>query len=243
MILTVIIGNSRTRFVWFDNSRIVRRRIVPSGNVIEFLMRVKLTEDVRGAALASVVPTLTLPVYRRLGKAMPTLLVGAATKTPLKFHYDRQALGVDRVCVAVGGYTLYKRNLIIIDFGTAITINIVKRTGDFLGGPILPGVEMMFSSLAKNTGRLPKVPFAIKNQVINRTTKPAIQSGVFNLLLGGLEHIIRKISLETEKGNFVIATGGLASLFRRYLPSIRAVDEDLGSRGLREIYYLNKEDR
>ncbi|MEO0005508.1 MAG: type III pantothenate kinase [candidate division WOR-3 bacterium] len=236
-------GNSRTRFVWFDNQGIVRRMIVPTTKVIESLERLRLTKDTRGAAVASVVPKLTLPVYRRLCQETPTLLVGATTKTPLRFHYDRRALGADRVCVAVGAYTLYKKNLIIIDFGTAITFNIVKRNGDFLGGPILPGAEMLLSCLAEKTARLPRVGFLASNKVICRTTKPAIQTGVFNLLRSGLNDIIKRICIETGESYFVVATGGLAQRFGCHLRSIKVVDEDLGSKGLREIFYLNKEVR
>jgi len=243
LILTVLIGNSRTRFVWFQARRICRKRIIPSVRVIEYLPQLKLNRQTKGASLASVVPKLTLPVYRHLCQETPTLLVTAATKTPLRFHYDRHALGTDRVCAGVAGFTIYRRNLIIIDFGTAITINVVTKNGDFLGGPILPGVEMMLSALAQNTSRLAKVPFAIKRRVLSSTTKSAIQAGVFNLLIGGLEHIIKSVCLETRDNYFVIATGGFAQRFKCHLSSVQAIDEDLASKGLAEIFYLNKEVR
>ncbi|MGQ9707626.1 MAG: type III pantothenate kinase [bacterium] len=265
MILTVLVGNTNTRLVWFQAPRlrlpfpiftktglhcpalrrthylqICKRRIVSSDNLIEYLLRLRLTSEVTEAAMACVVPRLTLPVYRTLSRQIPTYLVTSKTRTPLRFRYDRSLLGTDRVCVAVGGYCRFRRPLIVIDFGTAITVNAIDKNGLFLGGPILPGLEMMLSSLANGTGRLPRINFAIRKTVITRTTTSAIRAGVFNLLAGGLKHIITRISVETRSSFLVIATGGFAPRFKHHLEFLKVVDEDLGSKGLAEILYLNR---
>jgi type III pantothenate kinase len=226
--------------VWFEKRGILRRQIIASEKLTEYLPRLRLARRVKGAALASVVPRLTLPVYRTLCPQTPTLLVTASTRTPLQFRYDRSCLGTDRVCVGVGAYCRFRRPLIVVDFGTAITLNAIDKNGLFLGGPILPGVEMMLASLAQHTGRLPRVNFAARKSALTRTTVSAIQAGVFNLLTGGLKHIINQMSREIGSKFLVVATGGLAQRFKRHLRFLKVVDQDLGNKGLAEIFYLNR---
>ncbi len=240
MILTVLIGNTNTRLTWFEKNRIVRRQIIPTATFNpSSLFNPRSPLSLKGAALASVVPKLTRPVYQVLCDHTPTLLLTAKTPTPLKFHYNRSLLGADRVCVAVGGYLCFPGNLIIIDFGTAITVNVVHKEGVFFGGPILPGAELILSSLNEKTSQLPRVTFASRKNPLNFNTRWAIQSGAFNLITGGLNQIIQKVRSRTKRKYLIIATGGSARQFHRHIKGVKIVDKDLASRGLAQIFYFN----
>ncbi|MEO0071052.1 MAG: type III pantothenate kinase [candidate division WOR-3 bacterium] len=251
MILTVLIGNTNTRLCWFENHRIYRRKVLPTAR-LTLARRPKAGlvskvfgsfKNIQGAAVASVVPQLTYPIYLTLRRQVPTLLLTAKTPTPLRFRYDRRLVGADRVCVAVGGYFRFQDNLIIIDFGTAITLNIVQKEGIFLGGPILPGAEMIFSALAEKTARLPRVTFAFRANPLTLTTHTAIQAGVGNLIIGGLNRIVSEITRRRKRDYLIVATGGAAFQFKRHLKWIKTVDQDLANRGLAEIFYFTGSQR
>jgi type III pantothenate kinase len=240
MILTVLVGNTNTRLAVFKQHRLVQSRVIPTSRIDNYFAKFRLNPGIEGAILASVVPKMTLPLMRFLNRQVPTLQVNSRTLVPLKIKYDRGLLGADRLAAAVGGYARFHRDLIVIDFGTAITFNLVNRNGVFYGGPIVPGPHLLRNTLAQGTARLPLVSWSARNRTISTRTAPAIQSGVFNLLVGGVSRILSRLSAEAGGENWlVIGTGGVARCFRRYL-NIRVIDENLASRGLAEIYYFNR---
>ncbi len=240
MILTVLVGNTNTRLAWFKGKNIIRRQTIPSAKLLREINQLPLSPAPLGAALASVVPRATRLIYQYLSRNTPTLLVNIATASPLKICYNRRFLGADRLCAAVGGYLRYHRDLIVVDFGTAITLNIVHKEGVFLGGPIFPGVQMMLSALAQKTHRLPEVNFVRRQRLTVTTTQEAIQSGVFNLIVGGLHYMVNRLNAETKRNYFIVGTGGASSLFRKHLKLINRIDPDLTSRGLAALFYINR---
>jgi type III pantothenate kinase len=250
MILTALIGNTNTRLTWFRGTAIVKRWMRPTGTALPAVGRID------GTAVASVMPARTTPVIRGLKRqtgASP-LVVTPATKTGLKFRYDRRQLGADRVCAAVGAHLRYPGDLVVLDFGTAITLNVISADGTFKGGAIMPGADMMFEALARSTAQLPRVRLATGHdrnpprvsdrvpipmsgpQSLGHDTKSAIQTGVTGLLSGGIESLIDRLG----PGYRVIATGGRAPMFRKLIRRIDAVDPDLAARGLAEILCLNQ---
>lgn len=240
MILTVLIGNTNTRLAFFEGRRLVRAQVVPTSRVEPKLAGLKLGERVEGAAVASVVPKMTLGVYRALSRQVRTVLLSSRTEAPLQINYDRRLLGADRLCAAVGGFSRFQKDLIVIDAGTAVNFSVVKQPGVFYGGPILPGATLMLEGLAAGTGRLPRVDFYPRTRVIWRQTVPALQSGVFHLLVGGIRLILRRISAEVKlRSPLIIGTGGGIRRLVPYLPEIMTIDDNLASRGLAEIYYYN----
>ncbi len=241
MILTVLVGNFNTRLILWDNNRIKMRKILPTSQVSDRLNRLIPTRALKGAAIASVVPRVTLQLYRALCQHTKTLLVTTRTPTPLKIVYRRKLLGIDRLCAAVGGFLRYQRDLIVIDFGTAITFNIVHyREKTLLGGPILPNARIMLAALADHTGQLPMVKMRPRENPVVITTSSAIQSGVFNLILGGINRIIEQIRCRTKARYQIIATGGGAQFFSKRCQLINKVDPELTSFGLAQIYYFNR---
>ncbi|MCL6465606.1 MAG: type III pantothenate kinase [candidate division WOR-3 bacterium] len=241
MILTVLVGNFNTRLVLWEKNRIKMRKIVPTNQVLERLNRLIPNRALQGAALASVVPKVTLRLYQTLCRHTKTLLVTTRTPTPLKIVYRKKSLGVDRLCAAVGGILRYQQNLIIIDFGTAITFNIVHyQEKALLGGPILPNARIMFTALRDHTAQLPMVELHPRENPFVKSTRTAIQAGVFNLILGGIERIIEQIRCRTKAHYQIIATGGEAQIFSKKCQLINKVDPELTSFGLAQIYYFNR---
>ena len=243
MIFTVLVGNTNTRLAWFAGRRLVRCRVVSTNALLKDLDRhLKQRVRVSGSALASVVPAATRPVtaaLRRTSGSLP-MVVDRRTRTPLRVDYDRSQLGADRLCVALGAHLRYPGNTVVIDFGTATTVNVVTAEGRFLGGLILPGIGMMLHSLADSTARLPLVPAVGPHPAIAHNTEAAIRSGVTRVLAGGLDRILSEIERASGRSYRVVATGGGAGLMRRVLRPISRVDPDLASHGLAGIYRVNR---
>ncbi len=241
MILTVIVGNTNSRLAFFEGQRLVRCRVVPTSRIEQVLTNLRLGSKITGAAVASVVPKKTLAVYRALSRQVRTMLLTSRTGVPIRVYYNRRLMGADRLCAAAGAFSCYHQDLIVIDFGTAITFNAVKMPGVFLGGPILPGAQLMLNGLAEGTGRLPRVDFYPRSRVLSWHTRPAIQAGVFYLLVGGVKLILSRIAAEAGlKSPLLLGTGGGIRHFVRYFREMSIVDENLASRGLAEIYYYNR---
>jgi type III pantothenate kinase len=240
MILTIVIGNTNTRFVRFRGRRVVSARELPTVRVC----RGSCPQLGRAGAvaLASVVPAATQAVRACL-RAVPArelLIVGPRTRTGLRFSYRRRDLGADRVCAAVGArHRFPDRNLIVLDFGTATTVNVVLREGIFAGGAILPGIRMSLDALAAGTAGLPRVlPRKIPSPV-QHSTRAAMQAGVAGLFTGGVDHIIDQVERDLGRRFLVVATGGAARSARRCTGRIGLVRPNLASEGLAGLWYLN----
>jgi type III pantothenate kinase len=240
MILTILIGNTNTRFAWFNGRRLAKFLILPTPVVRRG--RLPKPGRIAGVAVASVVTEVTNAVIKRLRSStgLEPLVVGPRTQTGLRFNYLREDLGADRVCVAVGARcSLPGRDVIVFDFGTATTANVILREGTFAGGAILPGVQMSLDCLAAGTARLPRVLPGRKLGPVQHTTRTAIQAGVSALFAGGIDHIVSQVERRLRRRFLVVATGGAASVARRYGRRIRSVRPRLASEGLGEIWYLN----
>jgi type III pantothenate kinase len=236
MILTVIAGNTSGRLTWFDGDKVRCRRVMPTGRLAAALRAHPLWPDGR-AALASVVPAVTPACVRALARltGQEPLVVGPDTLTRLRFRYRRSQLGADRVCLAVGAHYRYRRDVIALDFGTATTVNVIGREGAFLGGTIVPGMQMMLDSLRQGTALLPELAPGTSWRALGHDTRSALQAGVCHLLAGGVERIISGIERHTGRSFFVVATGGAARQVRPGLRRIQAIDQDLAARGLARI--------
>jgi type III pantothenate kinase len=246
MLLTVLIGNTTTRLVRFMGRSAVTGRTIPTASLLREPVRHlprRMTPD--AVALCSVVPAATRPARAAIRRqyGLTPFLLTAGTRTGLHFDYSRRELGPDRVCVAVGAHSRFRGDLIVLDFGTAITVNAVSADGRFLGGSILPGPGLMLDSLHARTGRLPLVRLERTPPALPRATVPALQSGVFAAVLGGIERVTDDLKRKTGRRFSTVATGGGAALFRRHLPRLKALDPLLGAHGLAAIWRLNREER
>ncbi len=198
----------------------------------------------RGAAMVSVVPALTTTFQElcRQHLRMDPLVVGAKVKTGMPIRYDNpRGLGADRLVAAVSAKAKFGMPLIVIDFGTAITFNVVNRAGEFVGGAIAPGLNLAADALYQATAQLPRIDLVMPPSAIATNTIQAIQSGILMGYLGLIERMVQNIREELgEPQARVIATGGLAPLLAPQTRVIDAVEPELVLHGLAVIYELNQ---
>jgi type III pantothenate kinase len=199
-------------------------------------------QDIRGVAISSVVPELTM-VYRRMVEKylrIAPLLVEADLDLGMKILYrDPHAVGADRLCNSVAGKARYGTPLIIIDFGTATTFDCISKNGDYLGGIICPGIESTAAILHQRAAKLPKIELQFPDTVIGTNTQQSMQSGIMIGTVKLIEGLIDEIKKELPGNPKVVATGGLAHIVSRKTSSIDAVDYNLNLDGIHLIYQRN----
>ena len=239
MILTVVIGNTNTEFGWFDGHRLVRSIRARTGSLRS--TGIPRPGGVTGVAIASVVAEATKVACAGLrASGLKPYLVGPRTRTGLRFRYRRTDLGADRLCAAAGASRRFPdQDLIVFDFGTATTVNVILREGVFAGGAILPGIRMSFDALADNTAGLPRLVPGEPRSPIQHGTRAAMQAGVAGLFAGGIDRIIDEVERDTGRSHRVVATGGGTRTACRYTKRIGTWIPRLASEGLAEVFYFN----
>ena len=149
-------------------------------------------------------------------------------------------VGADRLVNAVAAHALHEGWLIVVDFGTATTLDVVDDRGDYRGGAIAPGVNLSLEALERAAAKLPRVSVRKPRRVVGVATVPAMQSGVYWGYVGLLEGLVARIRDEVGEPMTVVATGGLAPLFKDATPAIDAVVPDLTLHGLMLLYRSNR---
>jgi len=191
--------------------------------------------QIGGMAISSVVPDLT-SVFTDMARQRFDVVpyeVRAETAPSLKIHYcDPAAVGADRICNAVAGYQKHGGPLIIVDFGTATTFDVISNRGEYLGGIITPGIELAGKILHQSAARLPKVPLNFPEKVIADTTETSIQAGLLYGALDKMEGLCSRIWDELGECGKIIATGGLSALIAERSRIIDAVEPFLVLEGL-----------
>ncbi|MGB9300964.1 MAG: type III pantothenate kinase [Anaerolineae bacterium] len=199
--------------------------------------------EIDDGILSCVVPPL-LPVFEEFCErymGVEPLIVEPGTKTGMRILYDNpQEVGADRIVNAVAAKALYGTPLIVIDFGTATTFDVISKEGDYLGGAIAPGVTVAGEALVQRTAKLPRVELVVPPRAIGRNTISSMQSGIMYGYIGLVEGMVVRIKKELGDGSRVIATGGLADHIARYTSAIETVDHNLTLKGLKLLYELNR---
>ena len=149
------------------------------------------------------------------------------------------AVGADRLVNAVAAHERYTGAVLVVDFGTATTFDVIGPNGDYEGGVIAPGANVSAEALHQTAAMLPRVAVARTQNVIGKDTVPAMQSGLFWGYVGLLEGIVARIREEYGKPMTVVGTGGLANLFYRQTSVIDHLDPDLTIRGLVQVHARN----
>jgi type III pantothenate kinase len=198
------------------------------------------TTDIKSAIVSSVVPDANFAIKTFIRNHMhcdPYLVVSGEVEVGMPIRIDNpRELGADRLINAYAAWMQTKKPLIVIDFGTATTFDVVSGTGEYLGGVIAPGINLSLEALQKAAAKLHGVAITHPTTVIGRTTTTAMQSGIFYGYAGLIEGIVSRIKAERGEAIHVIATGGLAPLYAQATPVIDAVDPDLTIRGLIRIH-------
>jgi type III pantothenate kinase len=199
--------------------------------------------DIDSAVLASVVPPLDAPICEAIRAYFDVgcLKVDAFTDTGMEVRYGApHEVGADRIVNAVAGCRKYGAPLIVADYGTAITLDVVSPDGAYLGGVIAPGLVTGIQALFGRTAKVPQVGIELPPSVIGRNTSESVQAGVLFGNAGLTDCLVEKIREELGVKARVVATGGHAALMASLSKTIECADPWLTLEGLRFIYERNK---
>ena len=192
-----------------------------------------------GAIMSCVVPTLTATfetLIEQYFRQQP-LIVTSESDTGLTIRYPNpKEIGSDRLVNAAAAYHKYRRDLIIVDFGTATTFCAVTKEAEYLGGVIAPGLGISAEALFARAAKLSKVELTRPKTVIGTDTGSSIQSGLLFGYAGLVDTLVRRIEQELGRSAYVIATGGLSSIIAKESASIQTIDPLLTLEGLALLY-------
>lgn len=254
MILCLDVGNTNIKYAVFDGDslklsfRVATEHKKTSdeygGQLISILANNGINaSEIEGGIISSVVPQLDYTLERmcRTYLKIQPLMLGPGLKTGLNLKVDdAKEVGADRVVNNVAAVKKYGYPLIIIDFGTATTFNVIDEKSQFVGGVIAPGIKGSLDSLVNGTAKLPRVEIERPKTVIGKNTVTNMQSGIFFGFAGLVEYIVKKIKREMKAENIkVIATGGFSEVIAGEISCIDEVDKLLTLSGLKHLYDLN----
>lgn len=250
MLLTIDVGNTHTVVGVYQDQRLIadwRMASLTHRTADEIWLTVKSfcadaaidTGAITGVGIASVVPDLTF-VYERLSRKyfrVDPITVSGTLDLGMRILYkDPSAVGADRICNAVAGFAKYGGPLIIIDFGTATTFDVVSAEGDYMGGVITLGLESMAAELHRRAAKLPRVELRFPDRIIGQDTASSMQAGVMLGTVDAVEGTVRRIREELGAPARVIATGGLARTIAAKTTVIEHCDSSLVLDGIRMIW-------
>ena len=260
MLLAIDVGNTNIVFALVEGGEIAHRWRVSTDHdrtadeyavVLNQLMQLEHVEraHIDAAVIATVVPPTLFNLQRLCRKYFevePVIVGGEGVRYGIAVNLPNPAeVGADRIVNAVAAHATTPGDLIIVDFGTATTFDVVSSDGAYQGGVIAPGINLSMDALYQAAAKLPRIavePPGGNAGVIGKGTVHAMQSGVFWGYIGLIEGLVARIKSEVGRPMTVIGTGGLATLFHRHTSAIDMVDGDLTIRGLIRIHQLNTSD-
>lgn len=258
MLLVIDVGNTETVFGLYEEENLrahwrLSSRMYRTSD--ECWIQIRMWCEARGLSIStiegmvicSVVPSLTA-VFREVSTGhfgIEPLVVTAETDTGLRILYDTpRAVGADRICNAVAGYAQYGGPLIVVDFGTTTTFDVVSEEEEYLGGVIALGVLSASQELHRLAAKLPRVDVVFPPLVVGKTTETSMQSGIMwgtvALVDGMVDRIVGEMGWKTFQ---VVATGGAASLLAEKSERIQTVEPFLTLEGMRLIYQRSSQMR
>jgi type III pantothenate kinase len=252
MMLLVDVGNTHTVYGLRDDEQVIARwRQATDGRRTADEHRVFLRgcfsesgydfDGLTSACLASVVPEATEPLcdaLRNLVGAESLLVVGPGVRSGVPVRVDNpREVGADRIVNAAGAFDLCRSGLIVVDFGTATTFDVVAEDGAYLGGAIAPGLQSSHDALVRRASKLRRVDVAAPSRATGRTTEEAMQSGLYFGYAGLVSGLVKRLRAEHKAVRTVVATGGLARAMAAVCPEVDEVIEDLTLHGLWCIWH------
>ncbi|MCI5641406.1 MAG: type III pantothenate kinase [Lachnospiraceae bacterium] len=255
MLLAVDVGNTDITFGLFQERELITRfrvTVKPPRSSDEYgelicailVQKGYSPDDVENVIIASVVPKIMYSFTSGIIKYLHChpLVVGAGTKTGIRIETaNPKEIGPDRIVDAVSAYEQYGGPIIVVDYGTATTYDLVTEDGAFLGGVISPGIRISANALWNNTANLPEIEIKSPQKIVAKDTVTAMQAGLFYGTIGQSEYIIRNMKQEFGTDDVkVVATGGLGKIIAENTDEIQMYDSDLTLRGLELIYEKQK---
>lgn len=237
MLLAIDIGNTNIGFGIFRGKRPVKRfKLLSKSYSLKKLKRLLGKSGINSSIISSVVPKLTRILKKDLKRILPRrpLIIGKDIKVPLVNRYRNPAqVGQDRLVNAYAGIMLYGAPLIVVDFGTAVTFDVVSKNKEYLGGFILPGLEISLDALAQRTALLPSIKLSKPKEFIGDDTKSSMLGGIVYGFAALTDDLVNRIKKKIGKHAKVIGTGGNINLIGTYCRRFDRIDEGLTLKGLR----------
>lgn len=256
MVICIDVGNTNIKYGIFKGDELVvsfrvatelKRTSDQYGTAIIDMLAVKgiYATDIAGAIISSVVPSLNYTVSHMCSAylGVEPLLVGAGLKTGHDLRVDNaREVGADRIVNDVAAIRKYGAPVIVIDFGTATTFNVINEQREFIGGIIAPGIRGSMDSLVSGTAKLPRVEIETPKSAIGKNTITNMQAGLVFGFAGLVDYIVKKIRREMKRPDMpVVATGGFSEIIAKEISCINVVDKLLTLQGLKYLYDLNAE--
>ena len=254
MILTIDMGNTNIVIGGIDDERtyFVERVTTNHGKTdLEYAVNIKsileihniAPSSIEGAILSSVVPPLNSTILSAVEKicGFRPMLVGSGMKTGLNIIMDNpKTVGSDMIVDAVAAIKEYPCPIIIIDMGTATTMSVVDKSGNYIGGVILPGLKVSLDSLSGKAAQLPYISLDVPGRVIGKNTIDCMRSGIMYGNAAMIDGIIDRMEEELGMNASVVATGGLAKFISPLCRHTISYEDDLLLKGLLILYNKNK---
>ena len=241
-LLAIDVGNTSVHFAFYAKGRWKEEFRIPTRELeakAASLLKKKYAGKHFDAVIGSVVPKagqyLKQTIERKLQARV--FMIGPKFPVPIANKYKKPSqVGVDRLLSALAAFEKYKKALIVIDFGTAITFDVVSKKGEYLGGVIAPGIEISLEALFQKTALLPRIRLSHPKNRIGKDTVESIRVGC-SVGIGGLcDRIVEAIEERYHFKAKVIATGGYASFMSRYCRKFSSIDPRLISKGIYLTY-------
>jgi len=253
MLLVVDVGNTSISFGVYAGKRLIRSwRISTSpaktpdeygAEILRFFALGRIErKKISGIAISCVVPSL-LPVFEDVSQmyfGIKPLVIGREGDLGMAILYDNpKEVGADRLSASIAAFELYRGPVIVVDFGTATTFDIVNRKGEYVGGVIAPGIGISSQALFEKAAQLPNVEIAKPESIIGRNTRKSMQAGIVYGTIGQVREILIRIKGEMGGDPRIVATGGYAKLIAPEIEIISVINENLVLEGLRIVWERN----
>ena len=256
MIICIDIGNTNIKYAVYEKDELLvsfrvstdfKRTSDEYGEQIIGMLDIKgiKAKDITGGIVSSVVPSLdyTIDKMCEIYFAIKPLHIAPGLKSGLNIRCDNaREVGADRIVNCVSALVQYgeKKPMIVIDFGTATTFNIINENDEFIGGVIAPGIKGSLDSLVNGTAKLPRVEIEAPKSIIAKNTVTNMQAGIVFGFAGLVEYLVKRIKKELKTSDVkTIATGGFSNVISKEIECIDVVDKLLTLKGLKYLYDLN----